>query len=374
MPRRARPAGGPDSTPGHGTPDVRRAGRAAAGQWFVRGRDGRLSAYAQGPEGLLRWTEVTPGGPEWTGPELFEIPGVDRLSVAQGADGYVHVVGRRTVVREDGVTVVDIAHATQYQSGRPLGPVHSAGSPYRDPERSARIGEPAAVVGASGALWVFVRNAGGGVSARTDGGAGGWRPWRDLKGSGVLGDLAPAVDAAGRVELVAPARAGTLYWGRPAEGGEPRRAADLPATPAEGSLTALETAPDRITYYWADAATGALMAHRPGGWVMPLGGVPSTGRAAVLRAPIDGYDCTVLAHRAEDGQIHLAAWGTEQEGAGLWWSPTWETCPGDPGLALDAHGRIVLAMVGADGRLHVARQKAEQGLAMDRARPVLDSR
>ncbi|MFD0145601.1 MULTISPECIES: hypothetical protein [unclassified Streptomyces] len=333
----------------------------------MRGRDGRLTAYAQSAGVLLRWTEVRPGGPEWTGPEVFEFPGVVRLSAAQGADGYVHIMGRRTVEREDGAAVVDLVRAVQYQSGRPLGPLHSAGSPYRDPERSARLGEPAAVVGESGALWLFVRNAGGGVSARTDGAAGGWKPWRDLKGSGVRGDLAPAVDAAGRVELLAPARAGVLHWGRSEEGGEPRRAQDLPIAPAEGSLTALETSPDRMTYYWADAATGSLMAHRLGGWVIPLGGVPSTGRPAALCAPIDGYGCTVLAHRAEDGQIMLAACGSEQEESGLWWSPTGESSPGDPALALDARGRIVLAVVGADGALHISRQKAEGGLAMGRA-------
>ncbi|MFG2775874.1 hypothetical protein [Streptomyces sp. NPDC048350] len=360
-------AGGPAPRPGVGAPDGRRADRAAAGQWLVRGRDGRLTAYAQSAERLLRWTEVRPGGPEWTGPDVFEVPGVSRLTVTQGADGYVHVMGRRSVLGDDGATLVDLVHATQYQSGRPLGPLHSAGSPYRDPERSARLGEPAAVVGASGALWLFVRNAGGGVSARTDGASGGWKSWRDLKGSGVRGDLAPAVDSAGRVELLAPGRSGALHWGRQEAGGEPRRAPDVPVVPAEGSITALETSPDRITYYWADAATGALMAHRPGGWVIPLGGVPSAGRPAALRAPIDGYDCTVLAHRAEDGQIMLAACGSEQEDAGLWWASTGETSPGDPGLALDARGRIVLAVVGADGRLHVSRQKPEQGLAMGRA-------
>lgn len=38
---------------------------------------------------------------------------------------------------------------------------------------------------------------------------------------------------------------------------------------------------------------------------------------------------------------------------------------GAPALALDGHGRIVLALIGPDGTLRVARQGAGPGLALD---------
>jgi hypothetical protein len=72
----------------------------------------------------------------------------------------------------------------------------------------------------------------------------------------------------------------------------------------------------------------------------------------------------VLAHRDLDGQVMLAACGTENEQGGLWWSPTGERCVGAPAAALDGYGRVVLGMIGADGALYVARQNADGGLAM----------
>lgn len=85
----------------------------------------------------------------------------------------------------------------------------------------------------------------------------------------------------------------------------------------------------------------------------------------MLRAVLDGYDCTVLAHRGLDGEVMVAACGTENEGAGVWWSPAGGPSAGAPALALDGHGRIVLALIGPDGTLRVARQGAGPGLALD---------
>ncbi|WP_240003171.1 hypothetical protein [Streptomyces cinnamoneus] len=47
------------------------------------------------------------------------------------------------------------------------------------------------------------------------------------------------------------------------------------------------------------------------------------------------------------------------------WSQTGEECAGAPALALDAQGRVVLAVIATDGTLRVARQRtAEAGLAL----------
>jgi hypothetical protein len=61
----------------------------------------------------------------------------------------------------------------------------------------------------------------------------------------------------------------------------------------------------------------------------------------------------------------LAACGTENEAAGVWWSATGEgtSCP--PGLALDGYGRVVIATVDPDGGLRIARQNEEPGLVMN---------
>lgn len=335
-----------------------------SGRWLVLGKDGRLTAYARTDAGLLRWTELRPGGPAWTGPDFFPIPGLTHLSMAQGADTYVHFLGRREVRKGDGPPVVDVVHAIQYQTGRPVTEWRSLGNPHQDREKAARFGVPAAAVSASGRVYVFARNAGGGVMLRREAPTGKWEAWRDLKGSRVRDGLAVVTHASGRIELLAGGEQDAMWWRQPEADGDFGREPNIPLRVAPGTASVLETGPDRATYFWADPQGGGLLAHRPGGWAIPLGGAPAGDPVTALRAVLDGYDCTVLAHRDLDGHVMLAAYGTENEQAGVWWSPTGEHCAGAPALALDGHGRVVLAMLGHDGALHVARQTGEPGLSL----------
>ncbi|MFC5219752.1 hypothetical protein [Streptomyces coerulescens] len=344
---------------------VRHAAQSTvAGHWLVRGKDGRLTAYARAGGGLLRWTETRPGGPDWTGPELIPVPDLTHLSVSQGADTYVHFVGRREVRKGDGPPAVDIVHAIQYQTGRPVTEWRSLGNPHKDREKAARFGVPVAAVSASGRVHVLVRNAGRGLMLRREGPTGKWEAWEDLKGSGVQDGLAAVAHASGRIEVLAGGGQDAMWWRQADADGTFRQEPNIALRVTPGTAAALETAPDRATYYWADQGTGQLVAHRPGGWLIPLGGAPAAEPPALLRAALDGYDCTVLALRGLDGQIALAVCGTENEQAGLWWSPTGEHSVGAPALALDAHGRVVLATVAQDGALHIARQTGGQGLSL----------
>ncbi|SCF64740.1 hypothetical protein GA0115255_101301, partial [Streptomyces sp. Ncost-T6T-2b] len=169
--------------------------------------------------------------------------------------------------------------------------------------------------------------------------------------------------------------AGSSCWSRtpgaaPCAGNRPNRTArwcaapTIPVAPGAGTLVGLETAADRVTYYWADPATGGVLAHRPGEWVIPLGGGPVDGRIAALRVALDGYDCTVLAHRTVEGDVMLAACATENEADGLWWAPTGERSAVPPALARDAYGRVVMATLGDEGGLRIAVQSGEPGLVM----------
>ncbi|MEU2332616.1 hypothetical protein ABZ770_42960 [Streptomyces sp. NPDC006654] len=359
-----RGAGAPRGAAGRVPYEGPRAVGVVDGRWLLRGRDGRLTAYARADGGLLRWTEARPGGPEWTGPDFFAAPGVTEVSAAQGADGYVHLVARR---EPGGSAPVDIVHAVQYQTGRPVTEWRSMGNPGRTPERAALVAAPAAAVSASGRVHVFVRNAGGGVCLRREAPDGRWEPWRDLRGGGVRPGMTAAATGTGRIELFVPGEGPAMRWSQSAPDGDPERCPNLAVTVAEGSPAVLETARDRVTFYWTDAATGGIVAHRPGSWVIPLGGAPAVGRIAALRTALDGYDCTVLAARDQAGEIALAAFGTENEGGGVWWSPTGERCAHGPALARDAHGRVVLAFLDEVGALCVARQSAEAGLVLGRS-------
>ncbi|WP_338701557.1 hypothetical protein V2W30_30550 [Streptomyces sp. Q6] len=348
----------------HVQDERRRAERPLDGRWLALGKDGRLTAYARTAGGLLRWTEIRPGGPAWTGPDFFPVAGLTHLSVTQGADTYVHFVGRREVPKADGPPAVDVIHAIQYQTGRPVTEWRSLGNPHKDRAKAARFGIPSAAVSASGTVYVCARNAGGGVMLRRELPGGKWGPWTDLKGSGAQDPVVATADVAGHVEVMAGGQDLVMRWTQSEPDGDFQQVPNTPLAVTPGTLAALETAPGRLTYYWTDPGTGALVGHRFGSWVLPLGGIPAQEQSAVLRASIDGYDCTVLAHRDVEGQVMLAAFGTENEQGGLWWSPTGERSAGAPALACDVYGRVVLGTIGADGALYIARQSGESGFAL----------
>ncbi|MDJ0464220.1 hypothetical protein [Streptomyces sp. H27-C3] len=333
-------------------------------RWLLRGKDDRLTAYAPTPGGVLRWTETAPGGPDWSGPEFFPAPGIEHLVLAQGPDGYVHLIGRRKRKAVQKGPTVDIVHAIQYQTGRPLTAWHSLGNPYTDPDRITRIGVPVSTVNAAGSVHVFVRNAGGGVQMRRQAADGKWENWKDLRGSKTQDCPAAVATATGTVEVLAAADSRALRWTQEKPGGELKQAEAIELSPVAGTVTGLETAEGAVTYYWNDAASKGITAHRPGADTVPLGGTPSDGPLAALRTAIDGHDCTVLAHRGSDGQALLAACVTQAEAEGVWWTETGGECLGAPALAVDVKGRVVMAVIGADGGLHVARQKPEEGLAL----------
>ncbi|CAL9614969.1 hypothetical protein SUDANB15_05689 [Streptomyces sp. enrichment culture] len=335
----------------------------AAGSWLVRGKDGRLTAYAPCGGGLLRWTETRPGGPEWSGPDFFPVADLTHLSVAQGVDAYVHFLGRRERRRADGTVQVDVVHAIQYQTGRPVTEWRSLGNPHSEPDLAVRFGAPVAAVDAAGTVHVFVRNAGGGLMMRREGRGGKWEPWADLRGSDLQDGLVATAASTGRVEVFAPAGGAALHWVQPEPGAAPQRSPDVRPGPLPGSVAVLETAPGRLTWFWTDPAGAGLVCHRPGGWSVPLGGTPSDGANAVLRASLDGYDCTVIAHRGASGSPLVGVCGTEAEASGLWWADTGRACAGDPALVHDAHGRVVLGAFDPDGALWVARQESGPGLA-----------
>lgn len=220
----------------------------------------------------------------------------------------------------------------------------------------------------SGAVHVFVRNAGRGVSTRRQDAKGKWGGWSDLKGTEVGDGLSAVATSDGRVELLAPAGAGAaLRWYQPEPGTALTRGEDIPARVQDGSARAVESSRDTVTHYWRDADGGGVLAWRPDvPATASLGGRTGAGPLAVLRAPVDGHDCVVLAHRdTGSGRLAVAAHPAEDEAAGVWWTPSGETGAHTPALALDGLGRVVLAAVALDGGLLVARQKTdERGLAL----------
>ncbi|MFE7577809.1 hypothetical protein ACFU5Z_24030 [Streptomyces sp. NPDC057521] len=339
-------------------------GRTEGGPWLLAGHDGRLTVYLHTGDALLRWTQEAVGASRWSGPDAHPVKDLTHLTVAQGQNRYVHFVGRRVRPKADGRSAVDIVCATQYQTGRPVTEWRSLGNPFKDLDRSEQVGVPSAAVANGGALYVCVPTAWGGAALRREDRNGQWEAWKELDIAGVTDRPSLAATAGGLVELLAPTRAAALHLRQSGQGEGLVRGYDAGVVPLPGSATALETAPGRMTHYLTDVRGSGVVAFRPGNWPMPLGGTPGDGRIAAVRGTVDGFDCTVLAVRGPDGSVHLGACSTEEERGGMWWTDTNATAAGDPSLALDGYGRVVVAVSGADGRPVLARQTDGPGLTL----------
>ncbi|MER6419664.1 hypothetical protein [Streptomyces sp. NPDC001137] len=336
------------------------------GDWLLRGRDGRLSVYLPTDDALLCRAERSPGGP-WTA--AHRVGGEQRLhpspAVGQGSDSYAHLVSwRPTVSGEAG-----LVHSTHFRPRLAALDWAPIGHPDK---KGSRTGPPAVAVDAEGRAHVFVRNNGGGVSMVAQKEKGGWEPWRDLKGHDVQGELAAVTGESGRVEVYAAVPGGILHWRQEKAAAQPALEEAMEAPVRPDTLYALATSPAGTTLFYTDES-GDLCAWRPG--AKPVTLLPSAGPGPVsaVRCELDGHDCTLLAQRSASGRVAFAAYPTEQESAGAWWTESGPALPADAAvsLAVDEDGRVVAATLSpSTGQLLLTRRKDEPGLALEAWRKV----
>jgi hypothetical protein len=336
------------------------------GDWLIRGRDGRLSVYLPADDAVLCRAERGPGGP-WAAPR--RVGGDQKLQpvvgVGQGDDGYAHLVSwRPTKPGESG-----LVHSTHFRPRLAALDWAPIGHPDKTGERT---GTPAVAVDAQGRAHVFVRNKAGSLSMAVQKEKGGWEPWRDLKGRDLHEDLAAVTGESGRVELYAAAPGGILHWRQEEAGVQPvlEEAIEAPVRP--GTLHALATSPQSTTLFYTDAS-GDLCAWRPGTKPVTLLASAGPGRVAAVRCELDGHDCTLLAQRSASGRVAFAAYPTEQESAGAWWTESGPQLPVDAevSLAVDEEDRVVAATLSpTNGQLLLTRRKDEPGLALEAWRQV----
>ncbi|AKN72161.1 hypothetical protein QR97_22410 [Streptomyces sp. PBH53] len=336
------------------------------GDWLLRGRDGRLSVYQLSGDAVLCRAERGPGGP-WSAPR--RMGGEQKLhpvlAVGQGADSYAHLVSwRPTVKGESG-----LVHSTHFRPHLAALDWNPVGHPNK---KGDRTGTPAVAVDAQGRAHIFVRNKGGGVSMLAQKEKGGWDPWRDLKGKEVQDGLAAVTGESGRVELYAAVPQGLVHWRQEEPGAQPvlREALDTPVRP--GTLRALATSPDRTTLFYTDTS-GDLCAWRPGNKPVTVLPAAGSGPVSAVRCDLDGHDCTLLVQRSASRRVAFAAYPTELESAGAWWTESGPELPLDAlvSLTTDAAGRVVAATLSpSTGRLLLTRRKDEPGLALEAWREV----
>ncbi|MCX4904746.1 hypothetical protein [Streptomyces sp. NBC_00878] len=337
------------------------------GDWLIRSRDGRLGAYAPREEAVWCWSERHPGGP-WSAPRT--VGGDQRvrpvLAVGQGTNGYAHLVSwRPTSGQESG-----LVHSTHFRPHLAALDWNPLGHPNQQGEAT---GVPAVTVDTEGRAHVFVPNRGGGVSMRGQKERGGWGPWRDLKGREVEGELAAVTRASGLVELYAASPAGILRWTQAGPGHIPALDEEpLKASARPGTLRALATSDEHVTLFFTDE-TDTVCAWRAGSEPVALLTCAGPGPVAAIRCTLDDIDCTLLAQRSLSGRIAFAAYPTEQESAGAWWTESGPQLPADVQLSLsqDDEGRVTAATLQPDtGQLLLTRRKEEPGLALEAWRTI----
>ncbi|MEV5873163.1 hypothetical protein AB0L75_02845 [Streptomyces sp. NPDC052101] len=336
------------------------------GDWFLRGRDGRLSVYQVSGDVVRCRAEREPGGP-WT--TVRTVGGDQRLhpvlGIGQGADGYAHLVSwRPTGQGESG-----LVHSTHFHPRLAALDWNALGHPLK---KGDRTGTPAVAVDAQGRAHVFVPDGQGGVRLLAQKEKGGWEAWRDLKGGEVRDGLAAVTGESGLVELYAAVPDGILHWRQEGAGAPPVLHETLRAPVRPGTLHALATSPDSTTVHYTDTF-GDLCAWRPGG--KPATVLPSAGSGPVsaVRCTLDGHDCTLLAQHSASGRVAFAAHPTEQESAGAWWTESGPPLPVDARVSLttDADGRVAAATLSpSTGQLLLTRRKDEPGLALEAWRQV----
>jgi hypothetical protein len=213
---------------------------------------------------------------------------------------------------------------------------------------AAQMGAATVCRHADGRLCLFVKNGGGGLSAKSQTSAGGgWGGWVDLGGTDVQDGISAVRGPDGRLEVFAATRATILHWYQTAPNGPFTFNPNLPAMVPASPPTAILDQAGRIRVVCRrDGGTDIAVAAQtvPGGsWGQPLSASGPGGHgqvAAVLDAGLVRLYC-----RDADGAVSTALLDT----TGL--PGSWAGLGGTtdvPAVMLDQAGQPLLAIATGD--------------------------
>ncbi|GAA4977467.1 PIG-L family deacetylase [Yinghuangia aomiensis] len=332
--------------------------------WMVRDRDGGLAAVAALGDAAVSWYRA-PGGDAWAGPTPLAGNGITPGPVVvAGPDGRTHAVGLRRG-RDGSRITVELVRSVSPAPGRPFGPWESLGNPEggnSDDHRRREVGAPAAAVDGHGKLYVFTRNSAQALTWRAEQ-ADGWSGWAVLGGT-LLQDMPRALtNAAGGVEVFAPNKKTVKRWFQKGPGDVFQADDGLETGPvASCGFHAITSEDGRPVLFYRQGDTGRVLAYRqsanrrdwpddPADFGGPLGIGPVS---AVWRAHGGAAQALVAVRDGQGGaSVSTAARDDKPD-----WRPLGGPVTGVPAVVADGAGREIAAVLGGDGRLHVATRNA----------------
>lgn len=335
--------------------------------WLLPDRRGRLAAFAVVNQQAAVWLEARPGTDEWRGPFLLGGgPLAPHLAVSLTPDGRWQVFAERlSHLAADGAHTREIVLLEQAEPDGVFTGWVSLGNPSAgDPQRDRHLGTPAVTRDGRGRLHLFVRNAGQGLHTRIQETDGSWGEWTDLRGHELQEGIAALTAPTGHVEVFAASREGVFHWAQGSLDAPLSRAPRFRLTVPAGPAAAVVQPTGQVMTVYRQPGTGRLLMAQedaPGGrWARPaasIGGRGGFGAVALAASPAPAAGTLVVTRGDLGGVAHRFL-----PGDGTWRElPTTElggTIAGAPAAAFDALGRAVIAVLGADGRLAVARQLA----------------
>jgi LmbE family N-acetylglucosaminyl deacetylase len=338
--------------------------------WVGNNADGRLQAFVVRNGVVYTHSQAARGG--WSAPGALGGAGgplAPTLAVGYNADGRMAIFAHR---------MSDHHIVTAYQTA-PNGGWTTAwvdlGSPNAGLNNYDQIGVPAASRNADGRMQIFVKNAGGGLSTKSQTAVNGsWSAWLDLHGTDVQDHVAPVLNASGRIEVFAATRTGVQHWAQSQPNGG--FILDTLPTPAPASLAQVTIAANgcvRLAYRQADSAEVMIFSQASSGGPFNatptiLAGQTGLGELAMLSAP-PGPNARVTVFAL--GPDTALGMNMESVPAGPY--GTWSRLDGptiDFAAAVDAAGLVNVFRIGPDGLLNRSRQDRVGGTTFGPWQPL----
>ncbi|GGQ02845.1 hypothetical protein GCM10010266_27820 [Streptomyces griseomycini] len=335
--------------------------------WLLADRRGRLAAFAVVDRQCAVWLEAQPGSDQWRGPFfLGGGPLAPGLAVGLTPDGRWQIFAERLshLAADDG-HVREIVLLEQAEPDGAFSGWITLGNPSAgDPRRDRHLGTPVATRDGRGRLHLFVRNAGQGLHSRIQETDGTWGEWTDLRGYDLQEGLAALTTLNGRVEVFGASREGVFHWAQGSLDEPLTRAPRFRLAPSAGPVAAVLQPSGKVMTVYRQPDTGRLLMAEedaPGGrWAQPassIGGRGGFGAVGLAAGPTPESG-TLVACRSDLGGVAYRFLPGDQPWRELSVAPLGGTFAGAPAAAFDALGRATIAVIGADGRLAVARQAA----------------